>query len=156
MWRESGRAALAAGKPKDAVARLSAAAKAKPKDGETRLLLIDALIRQGSRGLTIVNNNAGNADAAVVGKVCRWLLESPDAAALNGTNVMELFVFANDAAGQVAQAERGRPGLLDHLDCSVQQRAPQIAVVVGPLPHPPSVTSHPDPAILDLWLALRP
>jgi NAD(P)-dependent dehydrogenase (short-subunit alcohol dehydrogenase family) len=27
------------------------------------------------------------APAAVVGKVCRWLLESPDAAALNGTNV---------------------------------------------------------------------
>jgi NAD(P)-dependent dehydrogenase (short-subunit alcohol dehydrogenase family) len=27
------------------------------------------------------------APAAVVGKVCRWLLESPDAAALNGTNI---------------------------------------------------------------------
>jgi NAD(P)-dependent dehydrogenase (short-subunit alcohol dehydrogenase family) len=27
------------------------------------------------------------APAAVVGKVCRWLLESPDALALNGTNV---------------------------------------------------------------------
>ena len=27
------------------------------------------------------------APAAVVGKVCRWLLESPDAIALNGQNV---------------------------------------------------------------------
>jgi NAD(P)-dependent dehydrogenase (short-subunit alcohol dehydrogenase family) len=27
------------------------------------------------------------APAAVVGKVCRWLLESPDALELNGTNV---------------------------------------------------------------------
>ncbi len=30
---------------------------------------------------------ATGAPAAVVGKVCRWLLESPEAAALNGTNV---------------------------------------------------------------------
>src|SRR5262249_24700643 len=45
VLREGGRAALAAGRARDAVARLASAVKAKPDDGAARLLLVEALVR---------------------------------------------------------------------------------------------------------------